>query len=65
MNPSTGKIIGNVPDMNAEDAEAAIQNSYETFQSWKKTTAKVRIGSHSNVLKQEVLDIRLYYSNLK
>ena len=41
VNPSTGKVIGCVPNMCAQDAEDAIKYAYESFQSWKQTTAKV------------------------
>lgn len=40
-NPLNGAVIGSVPDMNAADAEAAVQAAYKAFQTWKKTTAKV------------------------
>ncbi|KAL5015341.1 hypothetical protein ScPMuIL_009611 [Solemya velum] len=41
-NPSTGKVIGNVPDMTATDTEAAVKCAHKAFQSWKKRTAKER-----------------------
>ncbi|XP_060583953.1 succinate-semialdehyde dehydrogenase, mitochondrial-like [Ruditapes philippinarum] len=41
-NPASGEVVGKVPDMNASDAEAAVQVAYKAFQSWKKTTAKAR-----------------------
>ena len=41
VNPSTGAVIGNVPDMNAEDTESAVKSAYDAFQTWKKTSAKV------------------------
>ncbi|KAJ8302263.1 hypothetical protein KUTeg_021250 [Tegillarca granosa] len=40
-NPSTGKLIGSVPDMDARDTEKAIQQAYIAQQSWKDVTAKV------------------------
>lgn len=35
-------MVGNVPDMKAADTEVAVQAAYKAFQTWKKTTAKVR-----------------------
>ncbi len=43
VNPSTGKTLGSVADMNDGDTEVAIQTARDAFQSWKKTTAKVRV----------------------
>ena len=40
-NPSTGAVIGRVPDMDAKDTERAVQAAYQAFQTFKKTTAKV------------------------
>ena len=34
--------------MNEDDTETAIQNAYEAFQSWKKTTAKVNRNFKDN-----------------
>ncbi|KAL3853205.1 hypothetical protein ACJMK2_016764 [Sinanodonta woodiana] len=42
INPSDGKVIASVPDMDAKDTTAAIQSAYTAFQTWKKTTAKER-----------------------
>lgn len=42
INPSNGELVGAVPDMNEADVETAIQSAYRAFQTWKKTTAKVR-----------------------
>lgn len=41
-NPSTQQVIANVPDMNQEDTEVAIQVARKAFESWKNTTGKVR-----------------------
>ncbi|XP_069142058.1 succinate-semialdehyde dehydrogenase, mitochondrial-like isoform X2 [Argopecten irradians] len=42
VNPSTGGVVGSVPDMDATDTEEAIKVAYKAFQSWKETTAKER-----------------------
>lgn len=42
FNPSNGSKIGTVPDMNAGDAEKAIQYAQTAFESWRETTAKER-----------------------
>ena len=41
FNKATGEVLGNVPDMNRDDAEDAVKKAYEAFQTWKNTTAKV------------------------
>ncbi|XP_077992127.1 succinate-semialdehyde dehydrogenase, mitochondrial-like [Glandiceps talaboti] len=41
-NPSTGELLGSVPDMKASDAEMAVKTAYETFQTWKGTLPKER-----------------------
>ncbi|XP_021360556.1 succinate-semialdehyde dehydrogenase, mitochondrial-like isoform X1 [Mizuhopecten yessoensis] len=43
-NPSTGGLIGSVPDMDAKDTEKAIEVAHKAFQTWKETTAKERSG---------------------
>ena len=45
MNPSSGKVIGSVPDMGAVDAEGAIKAANNAFQTWRHTTAKVCINN--------------------
>ena len=42
FNPSSGSVVGVVPDMNADDADVAVKAAYRAFQTWKQTTAKVR-----------------------
>jgi succinate-semialdehyde dehydrogenase len=44
INPANQKIVGEVPDMSAADAQKAIDAAYETFHSkaWQNTTAKDR-----------------------
>ena len=42
LNPTNGSVLGTVPDMSKADAELAVQKAYDAFQSWKKTTAKVK-----------------------
>jgi len=44
INPSSGSVIGNVPDMAGDDVDHAIDAAYKAFQSWKLTTAKVQCG---------------------
>ena len=39
--PATGKEIGTIPEMGKKETAEAIDVAYESFQSWKKTTAKV------------------------
>ncbi len=41
INPSSGKVIGSVPDMNETDAEEAVKAAYKAFQTWKETSPKV------------------------
>ncbi|KAI0212420.1 Succinate-semialdehyde dehydrogenase, mitochondrial [Lamellibrachia satsuma] len=48
VNPSSGKVIGSVPDMGAVDAEEAVKAANNAFQTWKHTTAKER----SNILRK-------------
>ena len=42
-NPSNGKVLGSVPDMDRSDAQAAIETAYRTFQAWKSTLPKVTL----------------------
>lgn len=35
------QVVGSVPDMVEQDAQAAIDAAHTAFQTWKKTTAKV------------------------
>ncbi|CAG5128310.1 unnamed protein product [Candidula unifasciata] len=42
LNPSTGQVLGSVPDMDRSDVQQAIDVAYRTFQTWKNTTAKER-----------------------
>ncbi|CAL8095795.1 unnamed protein product [Orchesella dallaii] len=41
-NPATQEVIANLPDMNHEDTEIAIQAARKAFDSWKSTTGKER-----------------------
>ncbi|XP_059488416.1 succinate-semialdehyde dehydrogenase [NADP(+)] GabD [Neocloeon triangulifer] len=41
-NPANGSVLGQVPDMDTQDTEEAIQVAYDAFQSWEFTTAKER-----------------------
>jgi succinate-semialdehyde dehydrogenase/glutarate-semialdehyde dehydrogenase len=40
--PSTGKVIGAMPEMNKDDTEEAIKAASAAFQSFKKTTGRER-----------------------
>lgn len=44
--PTNGTVVGNAPDMNAKDAEAAVQAAYAAFRSgiWSGLSAKERAG---------------------
>ncbi|MBQ0757144.1 MAG: NAD-dependent succinate-semialdehyde dehydrogenase [Amphritea sp.] len=42
LNPATGEQIATVPDLGAEETEAAIAAAEVAFKSWKKKTAKER-----------------------
>lgn len=42
LNPATGEQIATVPDLGAEETEAAIAAAEIAFKSWKKKTAKER-----------------------
>lgn len=41
VNPSTGAVLGTVPDMGEAEARSAVNAAYKAFQTWKDTTAKV------------------------
>lgn len=45
-NPASGKVVGNVPDLNVKDAEEAVNAAYQAFYSpgWSTLTAKDRSG---------------------
>src|SRR5690554_4020231 len=42
LDPATGQKVGEVPDMSAAEASAAVEAANRAFASWKKTTAKQR-----------------------
>eukprot|EP01135_Chromosphaera_perkinsii_P012057 Nk52_evm20s2578 gene=Nk52_evmTU20s2578 len=42
VNPATGEVIVEVPDMGTEDVKDAVDVAHEGFQSWKAKTAKDR-----------------------
>ncbi|XP_064604978.1 succinate-semialdehyde dehydrogenase, mitochondrial-like isoform X2 [Liolophura sinensis] len=42
VNPSTGAVLGTVPDMGEAEAQSAVDAAYKAFQTWKDTTAKER-----------------------
>lgn len=48
INPTDGSIIGQVPDMDVEDTNVAINSAYNAFKPWASTTAKER----SNLLRK-------------
>ena len=41
-NPSTGELLGTVPDMDESDTRSAIEVAYKAYQSWREVPAKVR-----------------------
>lgn len=41
-NPATGELLGHVPDMNAEDARAAVSAAHDALPAWQSQTAKAR-----------------------
>jgi acyl-CoA reductase-like NAD-dependent aldehyde dehydrogenase len=41
-NPATGEEVGRVPQMSADEVQAAVKRSRAAFQNWKKTTFKQR-----------------------
>ena len=41
-NPVNGKVITKLPDCGAQETQQAIDAAYETFQTWRWTTAKER-----------------------
>ncbi|RXG60881.1 Succinate-semialdehyde dehydrogenase, mitochondrial [Armadillidium vulgare] len=43
-NPSTNKVICEIPDMNEKETYTAIDVAHKAFQTWKKTTAQERSG---------------------
>lgn len=43
VNPSDNKVLGNVPDMDAEDARQAVEVAHKAFQTWKNTVAKAGV----------------------
>ena len=47
-NPANGDVITTVPDLGGADTERAIDCAYDTFQTWRWTTAKER----SNLLRK-------------
>lgn len=46
LNPANGAVVGHVPDLNASDAQKAVQAANDAFYSdeWTKLTAKDRSG---------------------
>ncbi|MGO1499978.1 MAG: aldehyde dehydrogenase family protein [Marinobacter sp.] len=42
INPASGESLANVPDMNAEDTEKAIQAAEAAWPQWRARTAKER-----------------------
>nr|CAD7407947.1 unnamed protein product [Timema cristinae] len=42
INPSSGTILGAVPDMDESDTKAAIEAAHKAFLTWSKTTGKER-----------------------
>ncbi len=42
INPATGDILGNVPNIGEDDTKSAIQAAHDAFKLWSKVTAKER-----------------------
>ena len=42
VNPSSGEVIVNVPDLDVNDARIAIDAAHQAFPHWSKKTAKER-----------------------
>ena len=42
VNPSSGEVIVNVPDLDVNDAKIAIDAAHQAFPNWSKKTAKER-----------------------
>jgi delta 1-pyrroline-5-carboxylate dehydrogenase len=45
IDPSTGQELGQVAEMTVEDTKKAISAASEAFETWSRTTAKVRAGT--------------------
>ncbi|CAB3361470.1 Hypothetical predicted protein [Cloeon dipterum] len=41
-NPANGQVLGQVPDMDVDDTEQAVNVAFEAFKTWEHTTAKER-----------------------
>ena len=41
LNPSTGVVIGSVPDMTSREAHDAVHRAAKAFPAWRNRTAKV------------------------
>jgi succinate-semialdehyde dehydrogenase / glutarate-semialdehyde dehydrogenase len=60
LDPATDEVLGSIPEMGVEEAQAAIDSAGEAFKTWSKTTAKERhdalgrlfrlMGEHSDDL---------------
>ena len=44
VNPATGEVVGNIPDSNEKDVNAAVHAALGAFPSWSKTTAEKRFS---------------------
>jgi len=49
FNPATGNVIGEVPSMGVTEAEVLSQKAFQSWQSWKQTTARDRSRVLSNM----------------
>lgn len=50
FNPSTGEILGSVPDMDQRDAKSAIEVARNAFDTWKNVSARVCFTEFSYIL---------------
>jgi len=48
-NPADGKVVGQVPDMDTQDTDHAINAAHEAFKTWEFTTAKVTFFLFENL----------------
>jgi succinate-semialdehyde dehydrogenase/glutarate-semialdehyde dehydrogenase len=53
IDPSTGKELGQVAEMTVEDTKKAISAASDAFESWSRTTAKVRTGTSLEYFRHE------------
>lgn len=60
INPSTGQVIGEMPDLSVTDTKEAIQGAYDAWLSWKSET----IGKRTEVVRRLFELIRAHREEL-